>query len=418
MAKPERGRAMTSNQLFAAALGIASPWFVQAVDFDGPQRRLTIHVDFAPGSRFAHTKAAGEHPVHDTQVKRLRHLNFFQHECHLEVRVPRVRLPDGKVALVEPEWVGKLAGFTLLFEALVLMLAQQMPFAAVARIVDESWHRVHAICRRYVELALAAADLSALASVAIDETSYRRGHSYLTLAADADARKVVFVAKGRDALTVAGFAEYLRAHKADPDNITAATIDMSPAFIKGVGDHLPNAKITFDKFHVIAHASHALDETRRREQKTDPALKGLRWTLLKDRSKLSHEQATDLDRLVIQFTTKRTARAWLYREQLRDILDRKQFNVVSAMLTQWCRNVMHSKVEPMKHVATMIRNHFDGIVQWTRSRQTSGFIEALNGLFQAAKRKARGYTRFQTMKTVLFLIAGKLNFSAINPHAA
>jgi transposase len=409
---------MTNNQLFAAALGITAPWFVQTVGFDAGQRRLTIHVDFAPGSRFAHPKAPGEHPVHDTQVKRLRHLNFFQHECHLEVRVPRLRLPDGKVALIEPDWVGKLAGFTLLFEALVLMLAQQMPFAAVARIVGESWHRVHAICRRYVDLALARADLSALTSVAIDETSYRRGHSYLTLAADADARKVVFVAKGRDALTVAGFAQYLRAHKADPDNITAATIDMSPAFIKGISDHLPNAKITFDKFHVIAHASQALDEMRRREQKTDPALKGLRWALLKDRSKLSREQAMDLDRLVIQFTTKRTARAWLYREQLRNILDRKQINVVSTMLAQWCTNVMRSKVEPMKDVAAMIRNHFDGIVAWARSRQTSGFIEALNGLFQAAKRKARGYTRFQTMKTVLFLIAGKLNFSPINPHAA
>ena len=233
---------MTSNQLFAAALGIAAPWFVQTVDFDAGQRRLTIHVDFAPGSRFTNPKAPGEHPVHDTQVKRLRHLNFFQHECHLEVRVPRLRLPDGKVALFEPDWVGKLAGFTLLFEALVLMLAQQMPFAAVARIVGESWHRVHAICRHYVDLALSRADLSALTSVAIDETSYRRGHSYLTLAADADARKVVFVAKGRDALTVAGFAQYLRAHKADPDNITAATIDMSPAFIKGISDHCPMPK--------------------------------------------------------------------------------------------------------------------------------------------------------------------------------
>ena len=80
-----------------------------------------------PGSRFAHAKAEGEHKVHDTQVKRLRHPNFFQHECYLEVRVPRVKLPEGKVALVEPDWVGKLAGFTLLFEALVLMLAQATP---------------------------------------------------------------------------------------------------------------------------------------------------------------------------------------------------------------------------------------------------------------------------------------------------
>jgi transposase len=409
---------MTNNQLFAAALGITAPWFVQTVDFDAGQRRLTIHIDFAPGSRFAHPKAPGEHPVHDTQVKRLRHLNFFQHECHLEVRVPRLRLPDGKVALVQPDWVGKLAGFTLLFEALVLMLAQQMPFAAVARTVGESWHRVHAICRRYVDLALDGADLSALSSVAIDETSYRRGHSYLTLVADADARKVVFVSKGRGADNIAGFTQHLRAHSGVATNIAAACIDMSPAFIKGVTDHLPQATITFDKFHVVAHASQAVDKMRRIEQSTDPALKGLRWALLKDKSKLSSEQAHDLHRLVVQFTTKRTARAWLYREQLRDILDRRQINIVSAMLAQWCTNVMRSKVEPMKQVAALIRAHFDGIVAWTKSRQTNGFIEAINGLFQAAKRKARGYTRFQTMKTVLFLIAGKLNFAAINPHAA
>jgi len=407
-----------TNQLFAAALGIAAPWFVQTVDFDAGQRRLTIHVDFVPGSRFAHAKAEGEHKVHDTQVKRLRHLNFFQHECYLEVRVPRVKLPDGKVALVEPDWVGKLAGFTLLFEALVLMLAQQMPFAAVARTIGESWHRVHAICRRYVDLALASADLSGLSSLTIDETSYRRGHSYLTLVADADARKVVFVSKGRGADNIAGFVQHLRAHNGAPDNIAAACIDMSPAFIKGVTDHLPKATITFDKFHVVAHANQAVDQMRRTEQRTDPALKGLRWALLKDKSKLSPDQARDLDRLVVQFTTKRTARAWLYREQLRDILDRRQFNIVSAMLAQWCTNVMRSKVEPMKQVATMIRTHFDGIVAWTRSRQTNGFIEAINGLFQAAKRKARGYTRLQTMKTVLFLIAGKLDFKPINPHAA
>jgi transposase len=79
---------------------------------------------------------------------------------------------------------------------------------------------------------------------------------------------------------------------------------------------------------------------------------------------------------------------------LSDVLGRKQINVVSAMLTQWCTNVMRSKVEPMKQVAVMIRNHFECIVAWARSRQTSGFIDAFNGLFQAAERKARGYSRF------------------------
>jgi transposase len=406
------------NELFEVALGIAKPWYVQGVEFDAAKKVLTITVDFVAGTRFPAGGATGVHPVHDTQVKRLRHLNFFQHECFLEVRTPRVKLPDGKVVLVEPGWFGKLAGFTLLFEALVLAMAQQMTFSAVAKLVDESWHRVHAICSRYVELALAEADLSEVTAVAIDETSSRRGHNYLTIAADTDERKVVFVTEGKDAKTVAGFVDWLTAHKGSPEQVRLVGIDMSPAFIKGVTEHLPSARITFDKFHVVAHASAAVDQMRRLEQRTDPSLKGLRWTLLKDRGRLSDESRADLDALVAQTATKRTARAWLYREHLRDILERKQINVVSAMLKQWCTNVLRSKVEPMKEVARMIRKHFDGIVAWTQTRQTNGYIEALNGLFQAAKRKARGYTRFETMRTVLFLIAGKLDFMRINPHAA
>ena len=405
------------NQLFEAALGIAKPWTVQDVDFDVTRKVLTIRVDFAPGTKFPAPGAEGVHPVHDTQTKRLRHLNFFQHECFLEVRTPRVKLSDGRVVLIQPDWVGKLSGFTLLFEALVLAMAQHMTFAAVAQLTRLSWHRVHAICSRYVDMALAEADLSAVTAVAIDETSCRRGHDYITLAADIQQRRVVFVTEGKDSSTIARFAEHLATHKGAPGQVKSVSIDMSPAFIKGVGESLPKARITFDKFHVVAHASAAVDATRRLEQRTDPSLKGLRWTLLKDRMRLSDQGRADLDALIAKAATKRTARAWLYREHLREILDRKQINVVSAMLKQWCTNVMRSKVEPMKQVARMVRKHFDGIVAWTQTRQTNGFIEALNGLFQAAKRKARGYTRFATMRTVLFLIAGKLDFSPINPHA-
>jgi transposase len=193
---------------------------------------LTIKVDIVAGTRFPAAGVAGAHPVHDTQTKRLRHLNFFQHECFVEVSTPRVKLPDGRVVQIELDWFGKLAGFTLLFEALALAMAQQMPFAAVAMLVGESWHRVHAICSRYVDLAPAEADLSAVTAVAIDETSCRRGHEYLTIAADVEDRKVVFVTEGKDAETIAHFAECLAAHKGTPEQVKSVSIDMSPAFIK------------------------------------------------------------------------------------------------------------------------------------------------------------------------------------------
>ncbi len=114
-----------TEKLFEAALGIATPWFVAGVDFDAPGRTLSIRVDFKAGSRFAVPGSEGLHPVHDTLAKRYRHLNFFEHECFLEVRTPRVKLPDGWVRQVEPDWSGKLAVFTLMFEALVLALCRR-----------------------------------------------------------------------------------------------------------------------------------------------------------------------------------------------------------------------------------------------------------------------------------------------------
>lgn len=72
----------------------------------------------------------------------------------------------------------------------------------------------------------------------------------------------------------------------------------------------------------------------------------------------------------------------------------------------------------MKEFATLVRNHLEGIVAWAQTRQTNGFLEALNGLFQAAKQRARGFTRLSTIRTVIFLIAGKLDFSVVNPHVS
>ena len=404
-------------KVFEAALGIAAPWSVASVNFDEPARVLTVVIDFTPGSRFAVSGYEGVHPVHDTVTKTYRHLNFFQHECKLQVRAPRVKLPNGSVRLVEPDFAGRLSGFTLLFEAMILMLAQQMPFAAVARIVGESAHRVTAVCNRYVEIALGLADFSEVKALAIDETSRARGHDYVTLAADAVERRVLFVTEGRDAATIKALAADLADHGCPPEQIESVSIDMSPAFIKGVSEELPNARITFDKFHVIWHASVAVDKMRRIEQRTDKSLKGMRWSLLKDRSKLQPDAAADLDALIAKITTVRTARAWLYKERLREILERKQINVVRAMLEHWCTCVMRSKVEPMKEVAALVRRHIEGIVAWAQTRQTNGFLEAINGLFQAAKRRARGFTRLSTIRTVIFLIAGKLDFHAINPHA-
>jgi transposase len=429
---------MDTIEIFASALGITPPWYIVGLRFVLPEEpknerkgkggkaqtpippptkgKLHVTIDFVVGARFAVPGYEGAHPVHDTVGKTYKHMNLFQHECLYEVRVPRVKLPDGSVRQVVPPWEGMVSGLTKLFEAFVLVMAQETTFSGAARRTGLSLHRTMTLCGKYVDAALSKADFSELRDLALDDTNRAKGQNYVTIFADAEERKVIFVAEGREAQTVEAFVKNVAFHHGKPSLIENVSIDMSPAYISGVKEHLPNATITFDKFHVIAHASEAVDETRRQEQKLDPSLKGMRWVLLKDRKDLTAEQRAELDKLTRRMTGSRTSRAWHYREQLREVYTYRQPNVLRRLLQRWCRNVLGSKVEEMKKVARMIMEHFEGVVAWARSQQTNGFLEAINGLFQAAKRKARGFVSFRTIRTVIFMIAGKLDFTAINPY--
>jgi transposase len=129
---------------------------------------------------------------------------------------------------------------------------------------------------------------------------------------------------------------------------------------------------------------------------------------------LTPEAAADPDALITKMTTVRTARAWACKKQLRENLERKQINVVCANPEHWCTRVMRSNVEPMKEVATHVRRRLERTVARAQTRQTNGFLESINGLFQAAKRRACRFTSLSTTKTA---IVGKLDFHAINPQS-
>ena len=126
----------------------------------------------------------------------------------------------------------------------------------------------------YVDAARARTDASGVTRIAIDETAARRGHDYVTLFVDIDQARVLFATEGKDADTIAAFADDLDAHGGDPAAISEVCIDMSPAFIKGIAENLPNAAITFDKFHAVKIINDAVDQVRRAESKERPELRG------------------------------------------------------------------------------------------------------------------------------------------------
>ena len=146
----------------------------------------------------------------------------------------------------------------------------------------------------YVDQALVRADASGVTRLAIDETAARRGHDYVTLFVDIDRARVVFATEGKDADTIAAFAGDLVAHGGAPEAISEVCIDMSPAFIKGIAENLPNAAITFDKFHAVKIINDAVEQVHRAEQKTQSLLRGTRYIWLRNPQTLSDRQRVTL----------------------------------------------------------------------------------------------------------------------------
>ena len=397
---------MRDADLFQLALGLSSPWRVMSGDFDAQAGRLDIRIDFPRGSRFACPSCGASCPAYDTSEMTWRHLNFFQHEAHLQARVPRVRCPRCGVKRASVPWARDGSGFTLLFEALIIAMARTMPVRTVARMVGEHDTRLWPIVHHYVEQARDAADHSEVTRVAFDETSARRGHDYVTLFADLDKRRVLFATEGKDSATVAAFAADLTAHGGDPRAVAEVCIDMSQAFIKGATEHLPEAEITFDKFHAVAIVNDAVDKVRRSERKNRPELKNTRYIWLKNTTNLTNSQADTLHDL--SKSNLKTARAYQIRLAFQDLYNQPSRQDAEAYLKKWYFWATHCRLPPVIEAAKSIKRHWDGILRWFDTKIANGFMEAINSLVQAAKAKARGYRSTRNLKAIIYLIAGKL----------
>ena len=403
------------ENLFSAALGINPPWFVKSIKFDSKSKRLDLILDFVKGSKFTVKEDAGltHHPVYDTQNKEWRHLNFFEHECYLQARVPRVQLPNGSIRLIQPPWSGLQNGFTLLFEGLVLQLAKHMPVHQVAQLIHSSDHKIWSILDKYVEGARRNCDYSKVTQVGVDETSIAKGHDYVSLFVDLKKKKTMFVTEGKGSATVAAFKHDLEAHGGMANNITDVSCDMSPAFIKGVRDSLPDAQITFDRFHVLKLINEAVDQVRREEAKDNPLLKGTRFLFLKNDHKLTQAQRNQKEELKLSDLNLKSVEALNLRETFQQIYYAPTEEYFELLLNQWHDWAANSQLKPMEKVSKTIKNHWDGIVRWKKSQLNNGILEGLNSVVQAAKRKARGY-KAEHFKTIVYLITSGLDFSKLN----
>lgn len=396
------------EQLFATALQISEPLYVKNVDFDPAEGELHIHIDFRKGSKFKCPICGQEClSVHDSVEKTWRHLNFFQYKAFLHFRTPRIDCPEDGVRMTSVPWASPSSGFTMLFEALVLQLAQCMPMGRIAEVLGEHDTRLWRIVHRHVNAARQQADYSGIQSVGIDETSSKRRHTYVSLFVDMDKSQVVHVAEGKDSETVKSFKDMLVSREIKPTQIQNICADMSPAFRKGIKEEFPWADLTFDKFHVIKLMNEALDKVRRNEQKDQTALKSSRYLWLYNPKNLSEKQSVKLSGL--SSMNLKTARAYRLKLALQDVYNNASDKTNAMMLLKgWYNWASRSRLTPITEFARTVKNNWAGILNYFDSKLTNGILEGMNSIVQSARNRARGYRNVNNFIAMIFLLGGKL----------
>lgn len=406
--------------LFCQALGLAAPWEVERVALDVAHSRIDLYVVWLANTAACPACNAAQQKLHDHRQRSWRHLDFFQFEAHVHCELPRVSCSDcGATTQLQVPWAREGSRFTLLFEALSLTLAREMPVSACARILRCSdnalWRQIDA----HVGMARAKESYADVKEIGIDETSCAKGHSYITLVHDLPSARLIYATPGKDASTVQRFTEDFKTHQGRPEAIEAVCMDMSKAFIAGAAQHLPKAAVAFDGFHVVQLANRAVDAVRREEASYEGGgerwLKKTRWCWLKDKDKWTHKEREKMDWM--PRSRLKTARAWRIKEALRDIYAQRSDPAHSAQaLKKWLHWAQRSQLHPIKELAKTIKQHWAGILRaFDASHLHTGYVEAVNSLLQAAKAKARGYGTTEHFIAMAFLIAGKLSHLPSNP---
>lgn len=413
---------MTPERMFHDLLGLGMNWEVVESRFEKESGRVFIELRETVGlwESVRCPQDGGMAYCYDhTESLTWRHLNVFEHRCEITCRLPRGKCRQcGHVFRVRPPWEGLSTHFTKGFEAFALVLMREMPMSKVADMVQETDTRLWRMLFRQVDAAYAEADFSKVCCVGVDEMSVRKGHEYITVFADLLAKRVLFATEGKDKETWAKFLEALEKHNGHRHAIVQASMDMSKAYQAGVADYCRGAQVVFDKFHVIKNANEAVDKVRRAEirlggQGVWEALYKSQWLWRKNPRDLSADEQQRVQ--TIKDKNLGTAKAYQIRLVLQDIYLSPHASIARRRLKVWCRwirwiaryykfNLLGSMVK----LAQMVEDHLEGILAHWKWGITNAFMEGLNSVFSATKRKARGYRSTVHLITMLYFVAGKL----------
>jgi transposase len=413
---------MIPEKVFEKILVLGDGWRVSRVDYVEKESKVMIRIEETsalwPGESCPHcqTKTVGGYD--HAPERTWRHLNVCQLQSEIVSALPRGQCREcKKVYTVRAPWEGRSRGLTQEFEGFALTLMREMPVKKAGEILGETDQKLWRALFAHVDAAWTDLSWENVVWVGADEMNRKKGHNYLTVFVDLQAKRVLLAVEGKDATVWERFSEQLSQHNGHPRAITQIAIDMSPAYMKGVRENFGNAQIVFDKFHVISQVVSALEEVRRKEARQDAQarrhLEQTSWLWRKNPESWTARDGERWDQLKDKPLV--TGLAYAMRLELQKAYAAGTASLARSRFLSWCRWVRteaealtNGLLEPMRKAAEMVERRLEGILGHWKQGLTTAFLEGLNSLFSATKRKARGYRSTEYQIAMLYFVAGKL----------
>jgi transposase len=308
-------------------------------------------------------------------------------------------------------WAGKHSRFTLLFEAMAIKVIQACGnVKAAAGLLGLDWDSAHRIMERAVERGLERRKLKSVCYMGIDEKSFGRGQSYISLLTDLSGSRVLEVVEGRTEEAANQLWETI------PDEqkveVRAVAMDMWQAYINSVETNVEQAEIVHDRFHISKHLNEAVDKVRRHEHKSlkqasDDRLKGSKQLWLFNPENLSDDRWIEFEALKNQEL--KTSRAWAIKEQFRWFWEYRYAGNARKFFNRWYGWAIRSRLTPIRDVAKTLKRHLENIVSYFRHRITNAATEGFNSRIQSIKSQARGFRAFRNYRIRILFYCGKLD---------
>jgi len=397
---------------YGQLLGIGSPWEVKTVELKVEQKSVDIELGWQWGASAKCPECGQGCSIYDCAPERTwRHLDTMQFQTLVRVRVPRANCPEHGVKTMAVPWAQPQGRFTLLFEHFVIdVLLASASVSHACELLGLGWETVHEIMQRAVERGLERRQLEGLKHLGMDEKSFKRGQSYITLLTDLDQARVLEVVEDRTKEAAEKVWESLT--PAQKEEVEAVAVDMWEPFVQTVEEQLPGADVVHDKFHVSKYLNEAVDKVRRQEHKQlmaegDEALKGSRQLWLYNPQHLSEEQA--LEFAALKELNLKVGRAWAAKELFCKFWEYESEGWARRFFKDWYGWVSRSRLGPMVDVAQMLKRHLEHLLTYLKHHITNAVTEGLNSKIQSIKSAARGFRNFKNYRTRILFFCGKLN---------